>query len=382
MIAFLSSTCYDLSDLRAEIESFLSSKKYTLLLSDRADFPLSPGTHRHDVCIENVKRCDLFILVIDGRFGGSYYKDSTISITWAEFREAAKNKKKIIAFVRRTVFDERQLYKLNLKQGITITPNYTKDSRVFYFIDEVQTHPDGIWCQPFDNSVQLKEMLNNLYETDSILVVNRSNIKSGINSSKSAIIILELEKIKEEYFNANSSEHYNIIDKLTKYQNHTNYRVAVAVFDFLYAIAGQTRSGMTEDTALAVFSTILNFFPASRDPKNRNKIIKLSDQCINIAYSMVYDALIYLKNYRVAMFGLTIIKYIYKKGKEEKIETLIEKTISIYLEIEETLKRPERNDLQNGLELVLNFKADLEVGSLAFPPLPDHLKALLDKQKK
>lgn len=52
MKIFISSTCYDLTDLRAEVESFLINKGHELLVSNRADFPVDIGVHRHEVCIQ------------------------------------------------------------------------------------------------------------------------------------------------------------------------------------------------------------------------------------------------------------------------------------------------------------------------------------------
>ncbi len=165
MKIFLSSTCYDLKDLRAEVENFLLAKGHQLLLSDRANFPHFIGTHRHDICIENVETCDLFILVIDSRYGAPYYKDQNISITWAEFREAIRSKRKIIAFVRQEVYNERQSCRRNQKKGNTFEPAFADNIKTFDLIDEVQRYEDGVWMQPFDNSVQVKEKLESIYET-------------------------------------------------------------------------------------------------------------------------------------------------------------------------------------------------------------------------
>lgn len=118
MKIFLSSTCYDLVDVRAELERFLEQKGHELLLSDRANFPVDVGLHRHDVCINNVKLADLFILIVDGRFGAPYYKDKNLSITWAEFNEALNTGLKIIPFVRKDVFNERQTYNHNKKKAM------------------------------------------------------------------------------------------------------------------------------------------------------------------------------------------------------------------------------------------------------------------------
>ena len=165
MKIFISSTCYDLKDLRAEVERFLLNKGHTLLLSDRASFPLPTGTHRHDVCVQTAGKCDLFVLVIDSRFGAAYYKDKDISITWAEFREAIRTNKKIIAFVRQEIFNERQSCRKNQKIGNSFVPYFADDIKTFDLIDEVQKQADGIWMQPFENSVQVKEKLENIYDT-------------------------------------------------------------------------------------------------------------------------------------------------------------------------------------------------------------------------
>lgn len=170
MRIFLSSTCYDLQDLRAEVEAFLKGKGHELLLSDRANFPVDVNKHRHDVCVDNVAACEVFVLVIDGRFGAPYYKNPDISITWAEFKEALANGKKIIPFVRSQVFNERQSCRHNQKQGNSFSPFFAEDLRVFDFIDEIQKHEGGYWIQQFENSVQVKERLENLYETNHSLL--------------------------------------------------------------------------------------------------------------------------------------------------------------------------------------------------------------------
>ena len=167
MKVFLSSTCYDLRDLRAEIEAFFKAKPgTTTFLSDRTNFPVNAGKHRHDVCIENVANCDLFILVIDKRFGASYYKDANISITWAEFNMAVESKCQICVFIRTEIWIERQIYKNNLGNNITIAPSFVDNTKTFEFIDKIQSHEKGIWIDFFENSVQIKERLQNLQSTN------------------------------------------------------------------------------------------------------------------------------------------------------------------------------------------------------------------------
>lgn len=206
MTIFLSSTCYDLKDLRAELEKFLKDKGHTLLLSDRSDFPVNIGTHRHDVCIENVGKCDLYVLVIDSRFGAKYYKNDNISITWAEYKEAIRTNRQIMSFVRKEVFNERLTFKQTKKDFSEKLKNYSVDGKIlnektlneivtllkpfitdnektFDFIDEIQLDPRGIWCQPFDDSTDVKVQLENIYATKHSLL-NFGEPKLEISSSE------------------------------------------------------------------------------------------------------------------------------------------------------------------------------------------------------
>jgi hypothetical protein len=203
-----------------------------------------------------------------------------------------------------------------------------------------------------------------------------------LTTTKNAVIIVEIEKIREKYFAANWDKRSDIICKLDKFSKHTNFRIAYDIYDFISIAAGQTRVGMSSDVASAIFSLTLDFFPNSDDESQNEKIIELSNQCINIAFDIVYDTTIHVKNYGITMYGLSILKYIYLKGKQQKIQVLIDNVNSIYNELERTLQRPERNDLANALELMKYFRADLEVATLAFPPLPDHLMKLIYSDKK
>jgi hypothetical protein len=159
--------------------------------------------------------------------------------------------------------------------------------------------------------------------------------------------------------------------------------VAVDVFKFLSIAADQTRGGMTTDVASSIFSSILDFFPYSDSEDDNDKTIELANECSNIAFSLLYDTTIYLKNYDIAMYGLTILKYIYKKGKHQKLQPLIDKVNETYAEIEQTLQRPERNDLGEALQLVKEFRNDIEEGTLSFSPLSENLMKLIysDRQQ-
>ncbi|MBY0435675.1 MAG: HNH endonuclease [Cyclobacteriaceae bacterium] len=203
-----------------------------------------------------------------------------------------------------------------------------------------------------------------------------------LTTTKSAIIIIEIEKIKEEYFSAEWTERPSIILKLNRFLDHTNFRVAVDIFNFFSIVADQTRFGMTTDVAVSIFTLTINFFPYSNKKEDDGKIFELGNECVNIAFSLIYDSIIHLKNYNIAMYGLTMLKYVHKKGKQHKIKQLGDRVLETYKEIERMLQRVGRNDLEIALRLVREFKSDLNGKNLSFPLLSDDLMKVIIQTAK
>lgn len=112
---FISSTCFDLQDLRAELAHILDEWGYEPVWNESPHFPKTSGLHSHDICLDAVKQCDIYILVIDKRYGGTYagekYPKEDISITWYEAKLALQEQKEVHCFVREEVWNERPTYK-------------------------------------------------------------------------------------------------------------------------------------------------------------------------------------------------------------------------------------------------------------------------------
>lgn len=89
---FLSSTCYDLHELRSQIRSFINNYGYDPVLSEFGDIFFGYDRHVQDACLKEIERCQMFVLVIGDTFGNTYYKDvsqvTPRSVTMAEFKKA------------------------------------------------------------------------------------------------------------------------------------------------------------------------------------------------------------------------------------------------------------------------------------------------------
>lgn len=159
---FLSSTCYDLGDVRTLVEAWALRHGYEPLLSDRASFPVDPNIHRHDDCLANAKRADLFVLVLGSRFGAPYYADQSISITWAEFRAASQSKVPMAIFIDKRLWDERNQYRARPWWRRWWWPTFAKDPRLFAFVSEIQARPNGYWMEIFGVPQAIIDRLDNL----------------------------------------------------------------------------------------------------------------------------------------------------------------------------------------------------------------------------
>lgn len=128
---FISSTCYDLSILRSDLRTFVSSMGYEPIMSDYADVVYDPRQHTHSSCIDEVKNCDMLIVVIGSRYGGKgipealekidmtavgdlmqYLKANKLqpSITQLEVLEALQNNIPIYTFIDKKVYYEHEVY--------------------------------------------------------------------------------------------------------------------------------------------------------------------------------------------------------------------------------------------------------------------------------
>jgi hypothetical protein len=155
---FLSSTIYDLRDLRDAFESALRKEGYTVMASEYGSIPVYSSKHSYEVCLEAARTCDCLIAVIDGRFGGTM-PDGKTSITQAEIEAALGKRKQVYVFVRQGVWDAKEIYSAHAKAGHPfVASKIVDDERVFHVIDEIRKRPTGNWIFQFNR-------LNDLIET-------------------------------------------------------------------------------------------------------------------------------------------------------------------------------------------------------------------------
>lgn len=147
---FVSSTCYDLDQLRLDIREFAISMGFEPILSEMQSFPVNPSQSTLENCLEAVRnRADIFVLVVGARYGS--LADSGKSITNLEFEEARQKGIPKYVFVLDTVLTMLPIWKANpdadFRQQVD-TP------LLFKFVSELRDTGDT-WVFPFSNAQQI-----------------------------------------------------------------------------------------------------------------------------------------------------------------------------------------------------------------------------------
>ncbi|MDP2225493.1 DUF4062 domain-containing protein [Nitrosomonas sp.] len=159
---FLSSTCYDLANVRDTVRGFIETFGLEPCLSDHGDVFYHPDLHTHESCVNEIGNCDLFILVIGGKFGGTYVSDPKKSIVNAEYAAARELNIPVFTFVKRDVLDDHRLYQKN-KNNQIITQidfpsiDHREDAKeIFQFIDDVRQARVNNGFFPFEYSKDIE----------------------------------------------------------------------------------------------------------------------------------------------------------------------------------------------------------------------------------
>ncbi len=143
---FISSTCYDLAQLRADLRDFAESVGLEPVLSELDTFPVDPSQDTVSNCLEVVRtRADLFVLVVGGRYGS--ISDAGKSITNLEYSEAAARGIPKYVFVKREILSLLPIWRANPGADFRSAVDTPK---LFEFVSQL-TDKGEVWVFPFDN---------------------------------------------------------------------------------------------------------------------------------------------------------------------------------------------------------------------------------------
>jgi hypothetical protein len=153
---FVSSTCYDLNQVRADLKGFLTEMGFDPVLSETPIFPVSPQIGPIENCLQAVReRADVFILIIGLRYGSQ--NESGKSITNLEYLEAKAKGLPIYVFVLKQILDLIPVWKENPQNSFNGIVDSTK---LFEFVEALQSSQDH-WIYPFEEVLHIMGTLRN-----------------------------------------------------------------------------------------------------------------------------------------------------------------------------------------------------------------------------
>lgn len=173
MRVFLSSTVFDLIDVRNEIAELLRSLGITPVLSDDklSDFAIKFDANSIETCLVNVESCDEVIVVLDKRYGpslgGAGFED--VSASHLEYLHAVKHKKPIHFYVRDRLEADYAIWKKNRrKDDVDLTWVTRNNYGLFKMLDKHSKlkacTKASNWYTSFTSSVDLKASLRHRFE--------------------------------------------------------------------------------------------------------------------------------------------------------------------------------------------------------------------------
>ena len=136
---FVSSTFYDLRQVRTDLERFVRDLGYEPILNERGNIPYEGSQKLEDAAYREVQLSDILVAIIGGRFG-TEAKESPYSISQLELKTAVEQGVQVFIFIEQSVRTEFETYRLN-KDMDALRYHSVDNPKIFEFIEEVLALP-------------------------------------------------------------------------------------------------------------------------------------------------------------------------------------------------------------------------------------------------
>lgn len=188
---FVSSTHYDLKHLRSSIENFVEQLGYEPVLSEKDSIAYMPDAPLDESCYREAKNCDIFVLIIGGRYGsatsdGKRAKASTAefyeryeSITRREYEAAAEREIPTYILIDAAVDAEYQTFLKN-KDNKSIAYAHVDSVNIFHFIETIRERQKNNPIKLFSKYSEVESWLREQWAGAFRELIQRSSSASRI----------------------------------------------------------------------------------------------------------------------------------------------------------------------------------------------------------
>lgn len=201
---FISSTCYDLSQVRADLSVFISGLGHNPIMSESIDFPVNPHISTMENCINAVRdEADILVLIIGNRYGSLV--DSGKSITNTEFLTAIRKGIPVYTFTYKPLAHYLSIWRSNPTADFSSVVDNVK---VFEFLADVRNNR-RLWNFEFETAQDilsiLRSQLSYLFKEALALkkqlnTINYSNLYSKVSPKALSILLQESDLFEMKFF--------------------------------------------------------------------------------------------------------------------------------------------------------------------------------------
>lgn len=223
---FVSSTCFDLTQVRRDIEETIEKIGFNPVLSDRSTFPVNPNEELITNCINNVsKNADILILIIGNRYGSK--SESGKSITNIEYDTARQVGIPIFVFIKKDILNYLEVWKSNKDGDFSKQVDTTE---IFEFVNKIR-EKDKVWSFEFINAQEISSTFISqmAFKFKELLDINIKlenaellSIWSGISSKAKKILIDQNLLYEMDFFRQVVSDELSKIEYL---KTHYDYNI-------------------------------------------------------------------------------------------------------------------------------------------------------------
>lgn len=212
---FVSSTYYDLKQVRSDLEQFIKSMGYEPILFEKGNVTYGKEKKLEHYCYEEVGNADIVVCIVGGKFGSESEQGG--SITQTELKTAHESGKLVYIFVDRNVLTEYRTW-LNNK-GKDVNYSYVDNTAIYKFLEEVYKFQNNNQIIGFENSLEivsyLKEQWSGLFQS----FLREYSKKEEINLAKQLKGQIDLLGDIVNYLKNNSKGKGKVIDDFVYINN-------------------------------------------------------------------------------------------------------------------------------------------------------------------
>lgn len=226
---FISSTYYDLRQVRNNIGNSLEELGYKPVMHERSGVAYTQTQELEKDCYQELSTCDIVVCIIGNHFGTRSANEDGLSITMKEIQTAILNKKKVYVFISKDVFIENRIYEANQNNGGFVAA-YADNVEIHEFIlklrREVRIHPISEFetTEEIVNTLKLQfaGLFQNLLAREASLTEAQTvyNLQESVDQMKQMMTDFSIQH--DEFFqkfNGTLLATNRVVSRIAKYLN-------------------------------------------------------------------------------------------------------------------------------------------------------------------